>query len=167
MSTYVLPQDSTVLVTGANGYIASHVVDQLLQAGFRVRGTVRSPKPWLNEYFDQKYGKGRFETVLVSDFSHVPTLEAAVQGVSGIAHLVSCSPLRLLYMTSGIANRAQGIRSYIRFGPSSCYPMGGGCDPEDPSGCVQATQHQTGCSDILIAGCLYPRQERNQGSCSG
>ena len=30
------------LVTGASGYIALHVVDQLLKAGHTVRGTVRS-----------------------------------------------------------------------------------------------------------------------------
>ena len=32
-----------VLVTGANGYIAAHVVQQLLESGYRVRGTVRNP----------------------------------------------------------------------------------------------------------------------------
>ena len=31
-----------VLVTGASGYIASHVVLQLLQSGHKVKGTVRS-----------------------------------------------------------------------------------------------------------------------------
>jgi nucleoside-diphosphate-sugar epimerase len=31
-----------VLVTGASGYIATHIVQQLLQLGYRVRGTVRS-----------------------------------------------------------------------------------------------------------------------------
>ncbi len=34
--------DSTVLVTGASGYIATHIVRQLLISGYRVRGTVRS-----------------------------------------------------------------------------------------------------------------------------
>ena len=32
-----------VLVTGANGYLAAHVVQQLLESGYRVRGTVRNP----------------------------------------------------------------------------------------------------------------------------
>jgi len=32
----------TVLVTGASGYIAAHIVRRLQQAGYRVRGTVRS-----------------------------------------------------------------------------------------------------------------------------
>jgi nucleoside-diphosphate-sugar epimerase len=34
--------DSVVLVTGVNGFLGSHIADQLLNAGFRVRGTVRS-----------------------------------------------------------------------------------------------------------------------------
>ena len=30
--------DITVLVTGASGYVANHCVEQLLQAGYQVRG---------------------------------------------------------------------------------------------------------------------------------
>ncbi len=33
---------SVVLVTGASGYLATHCVQQLLNAGYKVRGTVRS-----------------------------------------------------------------------------------------------------------------------------
>uniref|UniRef100_A0A7E4VNX0 Epimerase domain-containing protein n=1 Tax=Panagrellus redivivus TaxID=6233 RepID=A0A7E4VNX0_PANRE len=33
-----------VLVTGASGYVALHCVNQLLRAGYRTRGTVRSLK---------------------------------------------------------------------------------------------------------------------------
>ncbi|KAH9891038.1 hypothetical protein C8Q73DRAFT_792476 [Cubamyces lactineus] len=33
-----------VLVTGINGYLGAHIVDQLVKAGYRVRGTVRSGK---------------------------------------------------------------------------------------------------------------------------
>ena len=33
---------SEVLVTGASGYIATHIVRILLEEGYRVRGTVRS-----------------------------------------------------------------------------------------------------------------------------
>lgn len=33
-----------VLVTGASGYLATHCVQQLLNAGYLVRGTVRSLK---------------------------------------------------------------------------------------------------------------------------
>lgn len=37
-------QNDLVLVTGASGYLAIHIVKQLLELGYRVRGTVRSLK---------------------------------------------------------------------------------------------------------------------------
>lgn len=37
-----VPSSTTVLVTGASGFIAQHTILQLLEAGYRVRGTVRS-----------------------------------------------------------------------------------------------------------------------------
>jgi NAD(P)-dependent dehydrogenase (short-subunit alcohol dehydrogenase family) len=37
------PSETTVLVTGASGFIASHCIVQLLQQGYRVRGTLRTP----------------------------------------------------------------------------------------------------------------------------
>ena len=33
---------SRVLVTGASGYLASHIINELLQRGYAVVGTVRS-----------------------------------------------------------------------------------------------------------------------------
>ncbi len=44
--------DKPVCVTGASGFIASHIVQQLLQSGYRVLGTVRKDKtsyPFLTE----------------------------------------------------------------------------------------------------------------------
>lgn len=32
----------TVLITGASGYVATHIVDAFVKAGYAVRGTVRS-----------------------------------------------------------------------------------------------------------------------------
>lgn len=85
---YALPKGSKILVTGANGYIASHVVDQLLALGYVVRGTIRSPKPWLNDYFDQKYGANAFETAIVSSFDDISAVEKALDGVDGVVHSV-------------------------------------------------------------------------------
>jgi nucleoside-diphosphate-sugar epimerase len=43
MSTTITDQD-LILVTGASGFLATHVVKHLLEQGYRVRGTVRSVK---------------------------------------------------------------------------------------------------------------------------
>ena len=84
-----LDPGSVVLVTGANGYIASTVVDILLKQGFNVRGTVRSFKPWLQKMFDEKYGYGRFETVVLPDLRLQEDLEVVLEGAQGLIHVVS------------------------------------------------------------------------------
>ncbi|CAG8070524.1 unnamed protein product [Penicillium salamii] len=86
---YTIPQGSKVLVTGSNGFIGSHTVDQLLKAGYLVRGTVRQAKPWLNELFDQKYGKGKFETFVLPDLTSDLECEKAVEGMSGVIHIAA------------------------------------------------------------------------------
>lgn len=83
----VIASGSLILVTGANGYIASHVVNQLLQLGYNVRGTIRAEKPWLEQFFAKKYGEGRFETMLLPAFTK-DALEPVLRGVSGVIHLV-------------------------------------------------------------------------------
>ncbi|KAL4791075.1 NAD dependent epimerase/dehydratase [Aspergillus venezuelensis] len=88
-SLFALPPGSRILVTGANGYIASHVADKLLGLGYIVRGSVRSEKPWLNEYFDKKYGEGRFESFIVPSFEDFDAVEKALDGVDGVVHLAS------------------------------------------------------------------------------
>lgn len=66
---------STILVTGASGFIAAHVVEHLLNAGFNVRGTVRSDGKgqYLEKLFKDNKG-GKFEYVLVEDITKVGDL---------------------------------------------------------------------------------------------
>ncbi|KAG8904135.1 methylglyoxal reductase (NADPH-dependent) gre2 [Tulasnella sp. 403] len=83
---------STVLVTGANGYIAAHTVKALLDDGFSVRGTVRSRSK--GEYLKNlfvSYGD-RFEVVVVPDLTEPTAHDEAVKGVSAIIHLASPLP---------------------------------------------------------------------------
>ena len=82
MSLALLPKGSIILVTGVNGFIASHVADQLLEDGYVVRGSVRSQaraKP-LIEYFEGKFGKNRFELAIVPDITVEGAFEEAVKG---------------------------------------------------------------------------------------
>ncbi|KAK3291135.1 uncharacterized protein B0H64DRAFT_450602 [Chaetomium fimeti] len=79
----------TVLVTGANGYIAARTVEALLKAGYSVRGTVRSlssateVKQALAEY------GAKLEFVEVPDITLPSAFDKAVKGVNAIAHLAS------------------------------------------------------------------------------
>jgi nucleoside-diphosphate-sugar epimerase len=77
-----IPYGSTVVVTGCSGFIGSHVADQVLAAGFKVRGTSRDAKKnqWLQEYFDDKHGTGKFELVTVPDLTADNAFEEAVKG---------------------------------------------------------------------------------------
>ncbi|RVX66878.1 hypothetical protein B0A52_09002 [Exophiala mesophila] len=84
-----LPQDALMLVTGANGYIGSTVVNLLLVEGYRVRGTVRSEKPWLDRLFHDKYGSTRYETVVIPNLAAPGELEKALEGVWGVVHVAS------------------------------------------------------------------------------
>ncbi|KAM0786222.1 hypothetical protein ACM66B_007025 [Microbotryomycetes sp. NB124-2] len=83
-------KQSTILLTGASGYLAAHVGRQLLEAGHHVRGTVRSPSK--GEYLKKLYAKeglNDFEYVIVEDIEHEGAFDEAVKGVDGIAHTAS------------------------------------------------------------------------------
>lgn len=86
--SYALKVGERILVTGANGFIGSNIVDVLLSLGYIVRGTVRSEKPWLNELFESKYGAGKFEIVNLPTLDDKDALAAALESVSGIVHVV-------------------------------------------------------------------------------
>jgi nucleoside-diphosphate-sugar epimerase len=70
-SESAIPKGSTVLVTGANGFIGSHVADQLLLAGYKVKGTVRSEDKGklIAETFEKRHGKDAFSYVVMEDMS--------------------------------------------------------------------------------------------------
>ncbi|KAL3470491.1 NAD(P)-binding protein [Aspergillus californicus] len=89
-SDYALLPGSLILVTGANGYIASHVIDILLSKGYNVRGTIRNEKPWLDKYFSEKYGSGRFESVIVPALDDSASWDNGnLDNVAGVLHIAS------------------------------------------------------------------------------
>lgn len=89
----VVPKGSKILVTGVNGYIASHTADQFLLAGYQVRGTVRSldKAKALEELFEKRYGKGKFEVVAVKDLGQEGAFDDAVKGIFFADQPLTCA----------------------------------------------------------------------------
>ncbi|KAK5726152.1 hypothetical protein LTR17_012967 [Elasticomyces elasticus] len=85
--SYAIRVGERILVTGANGFIGSNIVDFLLSLGYIVRGTVRSEKPWLMDMFEAKYGAGRFESRVVPALDDKEALTTVLDGVSGVVHV--------------------------------------------------------------------------------
>ncbi|KZT51578.1 NAD(P)-binding protein [Calocera cornea HHB12733] len=81
-----------VLVTGANGFLALHIVTQLLAQDYSVRGTVRtaSKGEWLKNHFS-KFAD-RFEYIVVSDITKEGAFDEAIQGADAVLHTAAPFP---------------------------------------------------------------------------
>uniref|UniRef100_A0AAF5PLM8 NAD-dependent epimerase/dehydratase domain-containing protein n=1 Tax=Wuchereria bancrofti TaxID=6293 RepID=A0AAF5PLM8_WUCBA len=83
-----------VLVTGASGYIALHCVQQLLENGYTVRGTVRSLQnsSKISPLRDLKYSSERLELV-EADLECPDHWPKAIKGCTYIMHIASPWPI--------------------------------------------------------------------------
>lgn len=84
----------TVLVTGATGFVARHVVRALLHAGYSVRGTVRAEprRPDVYRGAGIPDGDPRLD-VVVADLAGDAGWREAAQGCSAVLHIASPFPL--------------------------------------------------------------------------
>ncbi|KAL0566202.1 hypothetical protein V5O48_015813 [Marasmius crinis-equi] len=95
MPTISSSSKSLVLVSGATGYIAAWVVRNLLERGFDVRGTVRSPSKGkeLLSVLEKLPGyatkTGKFDVVVVEDIAKEGAFDEAVKGVDAVEHVAS------------------------------------------------------------------------------
>lgn len=82
ISNPAVPKGSTVLVTGANGFLGSHVADQFLRHGYKVRAAVRDPskEAWAVDVFGKLYGKDSFELVAVPEMAVEGAYDEAIKG---------------------------------------------------------------------------------------
>ncbi|RAL17409.1 SDR family oxidoreductase [Aspergillus homomorphus CBS 101889] len=82
-------ENQTILITGASGFVATHVVRVFLQRGYRVRGTVRSEQTAdkVREIFPQY--KGKLSFTIVKDIAQPGAFDEAVKDVQGIIHTAS------------------------------------------------------------------------------
>ncbi|UKZ94516.1 uncharacterized protein TrAFT101_009387 [Trichoderma asperellum] len=79
--------DSLVLITGASGYIGTHLIGDILKAGHRVRAAVRSEEKGqaIKELYHSSLG--RIEFTVVPDMSQPTAYQNALKGVSYVFHL--------------------------------------------------------------------------------
>lgn len=88
----------TVFVTGASGYIAKHIVLQLLNAGYAVRGSVRSDKKAdevraaMAAHVGDAAALDKLEFVTL-DLTKDEGWDAALTGVDVLMHTASPFPL--------------------------------------------------------------------------
>ncbi|KAG9029659.1 methylglyoxal reductase (NADPH-dependent) gre2 [Tulasnella sp. JGI-2019a] len=81
-----------VLVTGASGFIGAWVCKTLLEKGYHVVGTVRSPAKgaYLERLFEKDgLGKDHFSFVIVDDIEKEGAFDQAVVGVDAVEHTAS------------------------------------------------------------------------------
>jgi nucleoside-diphosphate-sugar epimerase len=72
----------TVLISGINGYIASRTAETLLEAGYSIRGTVRSlsSAKGLQHVFKVYVEAGKLSVVEVPDITKNGAFDEAVKG---------------------------------------------------------------------------------------
>ncbi|KAH7254328.1 uncharacterized protein BKA55DRAFT_689828 [Fusarium redolens] len=90
-SSFAIPKGSTILVTGVNGFIGSHVANEFLQRGYNVRGTTRdtSRAAWIKDLFYQQYGKENFSLCPVADLTSPHAFDEVIKGVAAVVHVAS------------------------------------------------------------------------------
>jgi dihydroflavonol-4-reductase len=87
--------DHLVTVTGATGFIALHCVQQLLQAGYRVRGTLRSlgKDAAVRKALDLDEEAGQRLSFVEADLMSDAGWPAAVEGATYVLHVASPLPI--------------------------------------------------------------------------
>uniref|UniRef100_A0A914XGW9 NAD-dependent epimerase/dehydratase domain-containing protein n=1 Tax=Plectus sambesii TaxID=2011161 RepID=A0A914XGW9_9BILA len=82
-----------VLVTGASGYVATHCVQQLLQNGYRVRGTVRNLQNMTKIQPLKALDKNDLLELVEADLEKPDDWPNAVKGCTYILHVASPFPI--------------------------------------------------------------------------
>jgi nucleoside-diphosphate-sugar epimerase len=79
----------TILVTGASGFVAAHILNSLLSAGYSVRGTVRNEKSAANVRSTHGQYGDLLTFAIVPDIIAPGAFDEVVKGVDGVIHTAS------------------------------------------------------------------------------
>ena len=108
-----------VFVTGASGFVASHIIQQLLDAGYRVRGSVRKKNGPSVTHLQRLPGAERLELV-EADLLDAPVWRDALAGCAYVLHTASPYALDVKDPQRDLVDPAlQGTRHVIEAASSS------------------------------------------------
>ncbi|CAL1708191.1 unnamed protein product [Somion occarium] len=103
-----------VLVTGANGYVATWIIKTLLEKGYSVRGAVRSEaKGAHTRNLFASYGD-KFELCVVEDITKDGAFDDAVKDVDAIEHVASPVTLSAVDPNELIKPAVEGTRGILQ-----------------------------------------------------
>lgn len=83
------PSKQTILVTGASGFVASHIIKTFLTSGYQVRGTIRSTSAIPSIQAAQGALASNLSFSIITDLTLPGALDEALDGVSGVIHTAS------------------------------------------------------------------------------
>ncbi|MEJ6716453.1 MAG: SDR family NAD(P)-dependent oxidoreductase [Euryarchaeota archaeon] len=123
-----------VLVTGAAGFIGSHVVHLLLEKGYKVRATARNPK---NASFLEAFPKHKGATleILQMDLFNTEEVDAAVKGCEVVIHCAAA-------LMVGVRDAQLDVVDPSVLGTENL------CSALQKAGCVQAIVHTSSVAAI-------------------
>ncbi|KAF2112813.1 hypothetical protein BDV96DRAFT_601644 [Lophiotrema nucula] len=81
-----------IFITGGTGFIGAHTVLASLEAGYRVRLSIRKPEQEATIFERYPNFASNIETVLITDFSNPDSFKKALGGVEYVFHLASPMP---------------------------------------------------------------------------
>ena len=97
----------TVLVTGANGLLATNTIIALLSRGYQVRGLIRDTRKFLLPAHDRL-------TLVVGDITDPLSLERAIAGCDGVIHCAATTDQRLRRYDDYYRINVQGTENVIQ-----------------------------------------------------
>jgi hypothetical protein len=73
---YTMPK---IFLTGANGFVAAHIIDQLITQGHTVTGSIRSPSKGQQILSTHPSYAGKLDFVIVSDYTAPGTWDEIIK----------------------------------------------------------------------------------------